>query len=217
MNTTNSDTTNGTAIDRAARERTALLAATAPDDGDLARLRERLTRDAEAGGVLDLAYTETDTPVGRMLLAATERGLVRVAFEIEGLDGVLERLAASLSPRILHAPRRLDEARRELDEYFARERMTFDLPLDRALSRGFRRTVQEHLPDIRYGTTESYSEVARIVGSPQAVRAVGTACATNPLPIVVPCHRVLRADGTIGQYVGGTAVKAALLELEAAA
>ncbi|MFF0545995.1 methylated-DNA--[protein]-cysteine S-methyltransferase [Nocardia thailandica] len=187
------------------------------DEATLARLHQRLEHEADRSGLLDIAYTTTDTPVGRLLLAATPRGLVRVAYAREDHDQVLATLATTLSPRVLHAPHRLDTAVRELDEYFARRRTAFDLPLDLSLSRGFRQLVQQHLPEIAYGHTASYAEVARSVGNPKAVRAVGTACATNPLPVVVPCHRVLRADGSLGGYIGGAEAKHLLLELEAAA
>jgi methylated-DNA-[protein]-cysteine S-methyltransferase len=126
-------------------------------------------------------------------------------------------LAADVSPRILNAPKRLDGAARELDEYFAGQRHTFDLPLDLSLSKGFRRAVLGYLPDIGYGQTASYGAVAAAIGNPKAVRAVGTACATNPLPVVVPCHRVIRADGQVGAYRGGPQAKRVLLSLEAAA
>lgn len=195
----------------------ALLALTAADPETLARLHRTLEAAAGREGLLDVAYTTIDTPVGSLLLAATEQGLVRVAYESEDHDKVLDLLAASLSPRILRAPRRLDTAAGEIDEYFAGRRTRFDLPLDFSLSRGFRQTVQRQLVRIAYGRTESYQEVARIVGNPKAVRAVGSACATNPLPVVVPCHRVLRADGTLGGYIGGLAAKTTLLRLEQAA
>lgn len=185
-------------------------------DAELLALRDRLARDADASGVLDVAYRTLDTPVGTLLLAATEQGLVRVAYDSEGHEQVLAVLAGRLSPRILNAPKRLDPAARELDEYFAGRRRTFDLPLDFALSQGFRRTVLDHLREIAYGATASYAAVAAAAGNPKAVRAVGTACATNPLPVVVPCHRVVRSDGTFGGYLGGTAAKQALLSLEAA-
>lgn len=180
-------------------------------------LHRRLEEGAARAGLLDVAFTTVSTPVGVLLLAATEEGLVRVAYAREDHEAVLQDLARRISPRVLHAPVRLAPAVRQLEEYFAGTRTGFDLPLDRSLSHGFRRLVQEHLPDIGYGRTESYGAVARSVGRPQAVRAVGTACATNPLPVVVPCHRVLRGDGGLGGYVGGLEAKAALLELEAAA
>ena len=189
-----------------------------PSDPDtLSRLRHRLGLAADAGGLLDVAYTTIDSPVGTLLLAATPKGLVRVAYGREDHDHVLSTLSQRLSPRVLRAPRRLDAVARELDDYFARRRRVFDLPLDLSLSRGFRQLVQRHLPEIGYGQTRTYGQVAELVGNPKAVRAVGTACATNPLPVVVPCHRVLRADGTPGRYVGGPAAKKALLNLEAAA
>lgn len=182
----------------------------------LERLRVRLASEAAAAGVLDVAYRTVDSPVGVLLLGATEAGLVRVAYEREGFDAVLGMLAERVSPRLLRAPTRLEEAAREMDEYFAGARRTFDLPLDRRLSVGFRGEVQRALPTIGYGATATYGQVAALVGHPRAVRAVGTACATNPLPILVPCHRVLRADGTPGGYVGGPAAKKALLALESA-
>ncbi|NVC22443.1 MULTISPECIES: methylated-DNA--[protein]-cysteine S-methyltransferase [Kocuria] len=180
-------------------------------------LHRRLEEGAARAGLLDVAFTTVSTPVGVLLLAATEEGLVRVAYAREDHEAVLQDLARRISPRVLRAPARLAPAVRQLEEYFAGTRTRFDLPLDRSLSHGFRRLVQEHLPEIGYGRTESYGAVARSVGRPQAVRAVGTACATNPLPVVVPCHRVLRGDGGLGGYVGGLEAKAALLELEAAA
>jgi methylated-DNA-[protein]-cysteine S-methyltransferase len=180
-------------------------------------LRDRLAEGAESAGVLDVAYRTIDTPVGTLLLAATVLGLIRVAFDREGLDAVLGTLAGDVSPRILNAPKRLDVAARELDEYFAGRRQTFDLPLDLSLSKGFRRAVLGYLPDIAYGQTASYGAVAAAIGNPKAVRAVGTACATNPLPVVVPCHRVIRFDGQVGSYRGGTEAKNVLLNLEATA
>jgi len=188
-----------------------------PDPLALSRLRDSLVGAAADAGLLDVAYRTLDTPIGSLLLAATAQGLVRVAFDVEDHDQVLVSLAAAVSPRILLSPARLDDAARELSEYFAGSRRTFDLPLDLRLSTGFRRTVLAHLPDIAYGHTESYAEVAIAAGSPRAVRAVGTACATNPLPVVVPCHRVVRSDGSYGRYRGGEEAKRALLTLESAA
>ena len=183
-------------------------------DPAMAGLRARLVQQADDAGLVEVAYRTLDTPVGPLLLAATAQGLVRVAFEREDFDAVLAALASRVSPRVLEAPRRLDEAAVELEEYFTGTRRRFDLPLDRALSTGFREKVQRVLPRIDYGSTRSYKEIAELVGSPRAVRAVGTACATNPLPIVVPCHRVLRTDGALGGYVGGLDAKTALLTLE---
>jgi methylated-DNA-[protein]-cysteine S-methyltransferase len=186
------------------------------DDETTARLNARLAAAAEDAGLLDIAYRTVDTPVGSLLLAATEQGLLQVAYEIQNHDAVLERLAAQVSPRILRTPGRLDAVARELDEYFAHRRRIFDVPLDWRLSKGFRRSVLTHLPEIAYGRTESYAQVAAAAGSPRAFRAVGTACATNPLPVVVPCHRVILSDGSYGQYAGGPEAKRRLLELEAA-
>jgi methylated-DNA-[protein]-cysteine S-methyltransferase len=186
------------------------------DEAANARLHARLVAQAQRDGLLDVAYRTVATPLGELLLAATGQGLIRVAYAREGHDAVLARLAETVSPRILRAPGRLDQASRQLEEYFAGRRTAFDLPLDLRLAKGFRRLVLTHLPEIPYGRTESYAQVAAATGSPRAVRAVGSACATNPLPLVVPCHRVVRSDGTFGGYVGGLAAKQALLTLEAA-
>jgi methylated-DNA-[protein]-cysteine S-methyltransferase len=192
-----------------------LDAVQAVDDDTRARLHARLVAAAKRDGVLDVSYRMIDTPVGSLLLATTERGLLRVVYEREGHDVVLDRLATEVSPRILRVPRRLDEASRQLAEYFSRARTEFDLPLDMRLAKGFRRAVLTHLPKIAYGHTESYAQVATAAGSPRAVRAVGTACAMNPLPVIVPCHRVIRSDGSFGDYVGGPQAKQTLLTLEA--
>jgi methylated-DNA-[protein]-cysteine S-methyltransferase len=182
---------------------------------DLAALHARLASAAERDGILDVTYRTLDTALGSLLLAATVRGLVRIAFDVQGHDAALAALAEQVSPRILMAPARLDGAAREIDEFLAGARRRFDLALDLRLAQGFRRGVLDHLPEIAYGSTESYAEVAAAAGSPRAVRAVGTACALNPLPIVVPCHRVVRSDGTMGQYAGGADRKRTLLDLEA--
>jgi methylated-DNA-[protein]-cysteine S-methyltransferase len=182
----------------------------------LARLHQRLEREADAADVLDVAYRTIDTPVGTLLLATTTAGLVRVAYDIEGHDAVLASLAERISPRVLRAPARLDTVTRQIDEYFAKHRTVFDVPVDLRLADGFRRNVIEHLREIGYGRRESYATVAAAIGNPRAVRAVGTACAHNPLPVVIPCHRVVRSDGSTGQYIGGPAAKSALLDLEAA-
>ncbi len=165
----------------------------------------------------DVAYRTVDSPVGRLLLAATATGLVRVAFESQGFDACLADLARRVGPQVIEDPARLDAAAVQLDEYFTKGRRMFDLPLDDRLSDGFRLAVQRFLPSIGYGQTLTYAEVASQVGNSGATRAVGSACATNPLPIVVPCHRVLRSDGTLGGYAGGLPAKRFLLDLEGAA
>ena len=185
------------------------------DQDHLERLHARLEREAQAGVLLDIAYRTVDSAVGPLLLAATPRGLLRVAFAGEGHDSVLQNLSQRISPRILKAPKRLDPVAQQLEDFFTGRRHNFDVALDWSLSQGFRRTVLEHLnTDVGYGTTTSYAALAGLAGSPKAVRAVGTACATNPIPIVVPCHRVIRSDGTVGSYRGGPAAKRVLLELE---
>ncbi|WP_456821007.1 methylated-DNA--[protein]-cysteine S-methyltransferase [Cellulomonas sp. URHB0016] len=181
---------------------------------DLERLGTRLATAALADGTLDVAYRTVDSPVGPLLLARTPVGIVRVAFAVQDHDVVLQSLADTISPRVLRAAAPLDDVVRELDEYFAGRRRTFDVPLDLRLLRGFRRSVVEHLPGIAYGRTATYAAVAAAAGSPRAVRAVGTACALNPLPLVLPCHRVVRSDGSPGRYAGGDDAKRTLLALE---
>lgn len=181
----------------------------------LERLGAMLGQRAACQGLVDVAYRVIDSPVGRLLLAGTEAGLVRIAFASEGHDAVLESLAATISPRILTSPTRLDAAAKELEEYFAQRRRHFGVALDFRLAHGFRREVLSHLQEIGYGHTASYAAVAALTSSPRAVRAVGTACARNPLPLVVPCHRVVRSDGSQGAYLGGAEAKTLLLALEA--
>jgi methylated-DNA-[protein]-cysteine S-methyltransferase len=198
-------------------EMTQLLAGpAAPGEETMRRLRARLVHDADAAGLLDVGYRSIDTPVGALLLAATGQGLLRVAYAVEDHDRVLAQLATKVSPRVLRAPARLDAVARELDEYFAGRRTSFDLPLDLRLSSGFRREVLAKLPTIGYGSTASYAAMAAAAGHPKAVRAAASACATNPLPVIVPCHRVIKSDGTFGGYVGGEAAKRTLLTLEGA-
>ena len=182
----------------------------------MGRLHARLVEAALSEELLDVAYRILDTPVGSLLIAATPVGVVRIAFAIQGHDAVLEDLARRVSPRVLRAPSRLDPATRQLDEYFSGRRHGFDLPLDLQLAHGFRRLVLGRLADLDYGSTASYAAVAAALGNPKAVRAVGTACAANPVPVVVPCHRVVRSDGGAGAYVGGVEAKRALLALETA-
>jgi methylated-DNA-[protein]-cysteine S-methyltransferase len=196
-----------------------LAALTTDDEDDLARvraLRDRLAARADRDGLLDVAYRTLGTPAGELLLAATPRGVIRVAWPSQDHDQVLADLAEQVSPRVLNAPARLDAAARELDEYFAGRRRDFGVDLDLRLAHGFRRTVLDHLPEIGYGRTASYAAVAAAAGRPAAVRAVGTACARNPLPLLIPCHRVIRSDGSLGQYAGGPDAKKLLIDLEAA-
>ncbi len=177
---------------------------------------QRLADRASEEGLLDVAYTTTDSPFGPLLLASTPRGLVRVGLPNQDPEELLQDLSARLSPRVLEAPRQLDEARRELDLYFEGNLDRFDLPLDWSLSAGFRRRVLRAIDRIPYGQTRSYTEMAKTAGNERAVRAAGTACGSNPIPLVVPCHRVLRTSGALGGYGGGLPMKQALLELEGA-
>lgn len=188
-----------------------------PPTADLDELRERLAVAADTDDLVDLAYRLVDSPFGPLLVAVTGDGLARVAFEREGHDAVLDELAAAISPRILRSTQLTDPVARQLDEYFTGRRRHFDLAVDLRLATGFRRQVLDQLRLVDFGRTVSYTELALAAGSPRAVRAAGSACATNPVPVVVPCHRVVRADGTIGQYRGGSEMKQALLAMEAAA
>ncbi|MFZ0388650.1 MAG: methylated-DNA--[protein]-cysteine S-methyltransferase [Solirubrobacteraceae bacterium] len=170
---------------------------------------------AAAAGMLDLAYTTTDSPLGPLLLASTDQGLVRVAYlDFADRDEVLQSLADRVSPRMLEAPGRLDEPRRELDDYFDGRRREFDLPLDRRLMSDFMRRVLSATATIPFGSVSTYGAVAREAGSSRGSRAAGNALGSNPMPIVIPCHRVLHADGGIGGYTGGLERKRMLLELE---
>ena len=175
---------------------------------------QRLAQRADTEGLLDVAYAKVDSPFGPLLLAATPRGLVRLNLPNYDPEETLEELAARVSPRVLEAPAKLDEARRELDLYFEGKLTEFDLPIDWQLTHGFRGKVQRAIHRIPYGSTRSYMELARAAGNERAVRAAGTACGSNPIPIVVPCHRVLRSGGALGGYGGGLPMKEALLKLE---
>jgi methylated-DNA-[protein]-cysteine S-methyltransferase len=174
----------------------------------------RLAEHAAEDGLLDVAYTTADSPFGPLLLAATPRGLVRIGLPNQDPDALLIDLAKRLSPRVLEASAPFDEARRELDLYFEGRLTEFDLPLDWRLSRDFRRRVLRAIARIPYGQTRSYTQMATSAGNQRAVRAAGTACGSNPLPLVVPCHRVLRTGGALGGYGGGLPMKESLLRLE---
>jgi methylated-DNA-[protein]-cysteine S-methyltransferase len=195
----------------------ALAAPAGADDAAWRRLRDRVATRALATGLADVAVEQHDSPLGRIVLGATEAGLVRVGLPVEDEGVVLDELAARVSPRVLRAPRAvLGDARRQLDEYFAGRRRTFDVVLDWCLTAGFRRDVLRATAAIPFGRTATYREIAARAGSPAAFRATGSALATNPLPIVVPCHRVLPSGGGVGQYRGGTEAKTRLLALEGA-
>ena len=170
---------------------------------------------ADAQGLFDIAYATADTPLGRLLVAATPRGLVRVSYsESRADDETLADLARRISPRVLEAPARLDGVRRELDEYFDGRRSSFDVPLDWGLTTGFTTRVLKATAKVGFGATTTYTELAERAGSPRAVRAAGNSLGSNPMPIVVPCHRVLRTGGALGGYTGGLERKEFLLRLE---
>ena len=187
-----------------------------PDAGDAAaRAAERAAASARSLGLVDVSYAIEPSPVGDLLVAVTPRGLIRIAYNAEEVsDTVLEELAAKISPRVLEAPAALDEVRRELDQYFEGKRTTFDLPIDWRLHDGFSRRVLRATARIPYGKLLTYGEVAAKAGSPRGHRAAGNALGSNRMPIVVPCHRVVRSGGKIGGYTGGLERKEYLLELE---
>jgi methylated-DNA-[protein]-cysteine S-methyltransferase len=178
-------------------------------------LTDRFLERANAKRLVDVAVATMDSPVGTLLLMATPKGLVRIAFESENRDEVLGEIAMHISPRILEAPRRLDPVRRELDKYFEGRLRDFDVPLDWSLVGDFARKVLRRTARIPYGSVASYGEVAVDIGTPRGARAVGNALGSNPIPVVVPCHRVVRTGGAIGGYGGGLPRKRLLLDLEA--
>jgi methylated-DNA-[protein]-cysteine S-methyltransferase len=200
-------------IDTDALERALRSAGPLGPDQPLPDVSER----AAAAGLLDVAYATIDSPVGHLLLASTDRGLVRLAY-VDGEDeeSVLDELARTVSPRVLAAPGKLDEPRRELDEYFNGARRRFELPLDWRLTHGFGRRVLRATARIPYGSVSTYKQVAAAAGSPRGFRAAGNALGANPLPIVVPCHRVLHSGGGLGGYTGGLERKRLLLGVEGA-
>jgi methylated-DNA-[protein]-cysteine S-methyltransferase len=176
-----------------------------------------LAERAASEGLLDVSYATSDTPLGEVLVAATPRGIVRLALPNHERDDVLAEIAAEISPRILEHPAALDEARRELEQYFEGRRRRFELSLDwRLSSPGFRRKVLRATARIPYGETTTYGEMALAAGSPNAYRAAGSALGSNPIPLIVPCHRVLLSGGAVGNYGGGPEMKEFLLRLEGA-
>lgn len=183
---------------------------------DRERLQAALRREAERAGLLDVAYASIDSPIGELLVAVTPRGLVRLAYEGERSDAVMAELSERVSPRILHAPERTDAVRRELESYFAGERHDFATPVDWSLVRGFASGVLQATARVPFGQLATYRDVAAAAGSPRAYRAAGNALGSNPIPIVVPCHRVVHAGGGLGGYTGGLDRKRFLLNLEGA-
>jgi methylated-DNA-[protein]-cysteine S-methyltransferase len=185
-----------------------------PDELDREATMARLREAAARAGLLDVAYALLDSPLGPLLVAVTPRGLVRVAYEAEDDELVLAELAERVSPRVLHAPERTDAIRRELEEYFEGERRRFTTPVDWSLVRGFAQDVLRATARVPFGQVTSYRQMAEAAGSPRASRAAGNALGSNPIPIVVPCHRVLHAGGGLGGYAGGLERKRYLLTLE---
>ena len=183
-------------------------------DVDTTRLSAWIAERAEEVGLLDLAYCEVDSPIGRLLVVATPAGLVKLGFSNVPIETQLEQLSAAISPRLLEAPARLDPVRRELEEYFSGDRREFDVPIDWRLTGGFIQLVLRETARIPFGETRTYAEMAAGAGSPRAFRAAGSALGANPVPVVVPCHRVLRTGGGIGGYTGGLDIKLELLRLE---
>lgn len=199
-----------TAIERELR-----TGAPAATEADAAHAAARLARRADDEGLVEVAYTTFDAPIGTMLVATTRRGLLRVGLPTETFDRVLTRIASTVSPLVLELPQRTDEARRELEQYFEGGRREFDLPLDWRLAHGeFTRRLLRDLERVPFGEVITYSEAARRAGSPRAHRAAGNALGSNPIPVVVPCHRVIRAGNVLGNYGGGPELKRYLLEHE---
>jgi methylated-DNA-[protein]-cysteine S-methyltransferase len=186
----------------------------AGDDARARELADRLAGEAAGRGLLDVAVAELDSPLGRLLIAVTPRGLLRVAFEEDERDRVLSQIAREVSPRILESAGATDEARREFEEFFEADRTRFALKVDRRLIHGIAREVLRATSRIPYGQMSTYGTVARQIGRPTAARAVGRALGSNPIPIVIPCHRVIGAGGSLTGYGGGLDRKVALLELE---
>jgi methylated-DNA-[protein]-cysteine S-methyltransferase len=193
-----------------------------PTGADLDRAVQGVLARAERDGLIDVAYAHVDSPFGDLIVARTDRGVVEVALPThrgnkQDEDAVLEQLASQVSPRVLESPSRLDDERRQLDEYFEGKRERFDVPVDWALTpKGFRNRALHAVARIPYGKVKTYAEIAKAAGNPRAFRAAGTACGHNPVPLIVPCHRVVQSGGGIGNYGGGPEMKRALLDLEGA-
>ena len=180
-----------------------------------AELDRRFRDAAAAAGDLDAGYDMVDTPIGSIFIAATPAGLCRIAYDPEP-DRVVENLARTVGVRVLRSPRSVDETRRQLDEYFEHRRTDFDLAIDLRVADGFARRVLDELVHVPYGEVTTYGELARRAEHPRAARAVGTVMNRNPIPIVLPCHRVVGSTGSLTGYGGGLERKEALLKLEGA-
>jgi methylated-DNA-[protein]-cysteine S-methyltransferase len=178
-------------------------------------LDARFRAAAAEQGLLDVAYDLVDTPLGTLLVAASEAGLCRISYDPEP-EREVERLARALGTRILRSPKPIDEVRRQLDEYFEHSRRTFELDLDLRLTADFSRRVLDELAKVPYGEVTTYGDLAARAARPRAARAVGTVMNRNPIPIVLPCHRVVGANGSLTGYGGGIERKEALLKLEGA-
>jgi methylated-DNA-[protein]-cysteine S-methyltransferase len=178
-------------------------------------LLEAVASAAVREGLADAVYTRVSTPIGRLLVVGGSEGLLRIGFEEEPEDDLLADIAARVGPRVVSSESEMAPARDELQAYLEGDRETFDLPVDLRLARGeFRRAALQKLMEIPRGEVVTYAELAARSGNPRAARAAGTACATNPIPVVVPCHRVVPGGGGVGNYGGGPARKVQLLELE---
>ena len=192
-------------------------------DAGAAAAAGRLVARAEDEGLLEVAYGAVESPFGDLLAAVTPHGLLRLSYDTRRNEEVLEQIAAKVSPRMLEAPARLDPVRRQLDEYFDGRRRKFDLKLDWGLTRGFFQKILRETARLGYGELATYKQMAEAAGSPRAVRAAGNALGSNPIPIVVPCHRIVRTGGKLGgyggelgPYIAGSDIKRRLLELEGA-
>jgi methylated-DNA-[protein]-cysteine S-methyltransferase len=194
-----------------------------PGDAGAAAAAGRFLARAEEEGLLDVAYGSVESPLGELLVAVTPRGLLRISYDPSRNDAVLEQISERVSPRVLEDPARLDEVRRELDEYFEGRRRQFDLRLDWSLTKGFVQKILRATAALDYGQLATYKQMAEAAGSPRATRAAGNALGSNPIPIVVPCHRIVRTGGkvggyggSLGPYIGGPGIKERLLALEGA-
>jgi len=188
----------------------------APVGEAAARGAARFVKAAEKENLVDVVFARVDSPFGELLIATTPRGVVQLSLHGYDQNATLEELARKVSPRVIESPKRLDPVRKQLDEYFAGKRRSFDVDLDWQLSHGFALRVLKATAGIPYGAVSSYREMAEKAGNVRATRAAGNALGGNAIPIIVPCHRVLRTGGGLGGYGGGLQMKEALLKMEGA-